>query len=333
MRIAGTEVNLKHKALEIYISGCREPHCPGCHNPELWDFSSGVDWKKVWPELKKKIFELKKSGLVDNIWLLGGDPLHQTLDELIAFMGCLRESALTIVVWTREYKIPASVASLANYIKTGPFVENGEAHVDPHLGITLANREQRMARVRIQDGTVQNMPEVKLDYANEREQSLEMPLNFEEVEKPVLNMPTFRVKVKKLRPDAVIPEYHRIGDAGFDLHAAEDVLIWPQSVKIVPTGLAMEIPYGLEMQIRLRSGASLHKSIILANAPGTVDSGYRGEIGIIVRNVSSEYVAIKKGERIAQGVLSPVAHASFTEVEELSDSERGSGGFGSTGNN
>lgn len=325
MKIAGTEVNLKHKALEIYLSGCKEPHCPGCHNPELWDFGVGVDWQNMWPELEKKIFELKKSRLISNIWLLGGDPLHQNLDELVIFMICLRTSDLKLMLWTREFLVPGHVARFVDYVKTGPYVAGCESYTDPCLGITLANREQRVAKVIVNDNALLNGPEITLMYDQNNNELCEG------IAGSGNHMPTAGIKVKKLHPDAVIPQYHRIGDAGFDLHAVEDVTIGPFDVQVVPTGLAMEIPFGLEMQIRMRSGASIRKTAVLANAPGTIDSGYRGEIGIIVRNVGPGYVLIRKGERIAQGVLSPIVCACFSEAEELSESERGEGGFGSTG--
>lgn len=141
------------------------------------------------------------------------------------------------------------------------------------------------------------------------------------------------VKVKKLHPDAVIPAYQKFGDSGFDFHALHDVEIPGGTAVIVPTGLAMAIPFGNELQIRPRSGMSLKYPIIVANSPGTVDSGYRGEIGIILRNLGFETITIKKGMRIAQGVIAPYILAEFTESEELEDTDRGSAGFGSTGNN
>lgn len=141
------------------------------------------------------------------------------------------------------------------------------------------------------------------------------------------------VKIKKLHPDAVIPEYQNPGDAGFDFHALHEVEIPGGAAVIAHTGLAMEIPDGFELQIRPRSGMSLKYPLIVANSPGTVDSGYRGEIGVIFRNLGFESITIKKGTRIAQGVLAACAEADFKEVEELCSTERGSGRFGSTGNN
>lgn len=141
------------------------------------------------------------------------------------------------------------------------------------------------------------------------------------------------LQVKKLCEDAIVPEYKMPGDAGFDLHAVRDVTAEPGSVAILPTGLAVAVPEGYEMQIRLRSGAALNTPLVLPNAPATIDSGYRGELGIIVRNLGDEPYTVRKGERIAQGVIAPVVKAVFLVVESLPPSERGEGGYGSTGKN
>lgn len=148
-----------------------------------------------------------------------------------------------------------------------------------------------------------------------------------------------KVKIKKLHADTVVPKYATPGSAGFDLAAIEDVEIMPGSTKLVKTGLSVEVPLGYELQVRPRSGTSLKTPIRVANSPGTVDSDYRGEVCVIVHNSSQncpQYgggitVHIKKGERIAQGVVAPVIQAEFEEVDELSDTNRGAGGFGSTG--
>lgn len=141
-----------------------------------------------------------------------------------------------------------------------------------------------------------------------------------------------KVKVKKLHPDAVLPRYATPGAAGFDLVSIEDVIIQPGDKKLIRTGLSMEIPLGYEMQVRPRSGLSLKTSLRIANSPGTVDSDFRGEVGVIAWNTSPDQpFVVCKGDRIAQGVIAPVIQASFEEVDELSDTERGAGGFGSTG--
>lgn len=144
-------------------------------------------------------------------------------------------------------------------------------------------------------------------------------------------MQSLVVPILKLRPNAVIPVYHAEGDAGFDLYACQDTIVPAFMPAVIPTGLAFAVPDGFEMQIRLRSGAALTTPLIVANAPGTIDSGYRGEVGIIVRNLSGADWLVREGERVAQGLIAPVYKAVFTEMEELPPSERGDRGFGSSG--
>lgn len=138
-----------------------------------------------------------------------------------------------------------------------------------------------------------------------------------------------KVKVVKSHPDAVIPEYKTEGAAGFDFHIIEDVTL-SNSSKVVPTGLKMEIPKGFELQIRPRSGLSLKTTLMIPNSPGTIDSDYRGEIGIIACSRGGKLINLKKGDRIAQGVIVPIEQVEFEQCEELSDTERGEGAYGST---
>lgn len=142
------------------------------------------------------------------------------------------------------------------------------------------------------------------------------------------------VKFKKLHPNAKLPTYAKPGDAGMDLYACldEKILVNPGHTKLIPTGLAMELPEGYEAQIRPRSGLAKDNNITVINSPGTVDFGYRGPIGILVINhhpCTGKY--IESGMRVAQMVVKPVEQSIIVEVEELSDSDRGEGGFGSTG--
>lgn len=144
------------------------------------------------------------------------------------------------------------------------------------------------------------------------------------------------IKIKKFNSQAIIPEYKTHGSAGFDLHALDEIAVYPGKTYLVRTGVGFEIPAGYELQIRPRSGMSLNTPIRLANTPGTIDSDYRGEVGIIVQNVSNSPIdayTIKKGERIAQGVLNKIEIVDFIEVEELPATGRGENGFGSTDNN
>ncbi len=142
-----------------------------------------------------------------------------------------------------------------------------------------------------------------------------------------------KIKVKKLHPKAVIPGYMTEYAAGMDLCTVIDapVALAPGERILLPTGLAMEIPQGYEGQVRPRSGLALKKGLALVNSPGTIDSDYRGEIGIIIINHGSEPVEFLPGDRIAQLIIAPVARASLVEVVELNDSVRSAGGFGHTG--
>ncbi len=139
------------------------------------------------------------------------------------------------------------------------------------------------------------------------------------------------LKVKRLIKDASVPSYHHRGDAGMDLAAAETITISPGEVKLVKTGIAIELPEGTEAQIRPRSGLALKHGITVLNSPGTIDQDYRGEIGVILINHSDSPFNVETGSRIAQLVVKPVLFVQVSEVNELSETIRGSDGFGSTG--
>ncbi|PFY16420.1 dUTP diphosphatase [Bacillus toyonensis] len=143
-----------------------------------------------------------------------------------------------------------------------------------------------------------------------------------------------RMKIKRLK-GVDLPKYAREFDAGFDLVVPEVTIIWPGETKVVPTGLAFKIPPGYELQVRPRSGMT--RDTKLRAAFGTVDSGYRGEVGVLVNHtekpisLNMQAHVIERGTRIAQGVIVAVITANFYEVDELSESERGNLGFESTG--
>ncbi len=128
-----------------------------------------------------------------------------------------------------------------------------------------------------------------------------------------------------------LPAYATAGAAGMDVVSAEDTVIAPGARHAVATGLAMAIPHGYEVQVRPRSGLALKHGITVPNTPGTIDSDYRGELKVILINHGTEDFAITRGDRVAQLVLAPVVQAAWVEVAELDATERGAGGFGSTG--
>lgn len=143
------------------------------------------------------------------------------------------------------------------------------------------------------------------------------------------------VRVRRL-PHAAglpLPEPASPGSAGLDLRAAvgEDVAIAPGERAVVPTGLVLEIPSGYEGQVRPRSGLALRHGLLVPNSPGTIDSDYRGELQVILFNLGREPFVVRRGDRVAQLVIAPVSRVAWQEAQTLEDSERGAGGFGSTG--
>jgi dUTP pyrophosphatase len=141
-----------------------------------------------------------------------------------------------------------------------------------------------------------------------------------------------RIPVRILDPELEMPRYASAGDAGLDLLAAEDVSLAPGQRAGVPTGIAVAIPVGYAGFVHARSGRALKEGLALANAPGLIDSGYRGEIKVIVVNLDpTSSIDIRRGDKVAQLVIQPVEEVELTAVDELPASQRGAGGFGSTG--
>lgn len=142
-----------------------------------------------------------------------------------------------------------------------------------------------------------------------------------------------KILIKKLKSNATIPEYKTLRASGFDVSACieHDVIIAPKSFALIPTGLAIEMPDGFEAQVRSRSGLALNNGIFVLNSPGTIDNDYRGEISAILANFSEIPFVVTYGMRIAQVVIAKYHQFEFKTVENLSNTDRGSGGFGSTG--
>ncbi|MFP5989821.1 dUTP diphosphatase [Helicobacter pylori] len=140
-----------------------------------------------------------------------------------------------------------------------------------------------------------------------------------------------KIKIQKIHPNALTPEYQTEGSSGFDLHAVEEVTIKPHSVGLVKIGICLSLEVGYELQVRTRSGLALNHQVMVLNSPGTVDNDYRGEIKVILANLSDKDFKVQVGDRIAQGVVQKTYKAEFIECERLDETSRGSGGFGSTG--
>ena len=140
-----------------------------------------------------------------------------------------------------------------------------------------------------------------------------------------------KLRVRRLSPDAIIPAYAHPGDAGLDLHAGENVALDPGVACLVSTGVAIELPEATEAQVRPRSGLALKHSVTVLNTPGTIDEGYRGEVGVVLINHGATTFHVTRGMRIAQLVVQKRWTVEVVEVDGLTDTTRGTGGFGSTG--
>ena len=139
------------------------------------------------------------------------------------------------------------------------------------------------------------------------------------------------VKFRKIDPAAILPSYAHPGDAGMDVRSVEELVVEPGGRKLVRTGLMMMLPPGYEAQVRPRSGLALKNGVTVLNTPGTIDEGYRGEVGVILANLGAEPFRVEKGAKIAQIVIAPCTRAEIVETAEIDETARGTGGFGSTG--
>ena len=139
------------------------------------------------------------------------------------------------------------------------------------------------------------------------------------------------LRFRKVHPDAVLPAYAHASDAGMDVRSVEDLAIAPGRRALVRTGLVMLLPPMYEAQVRPRSGLALKSGVTVLNTPGTIDSGYRGEVGVILVNLGEADFQVRKGDKIAQIVIAPVTQPEIVETDEVDETDRGEGGFGSTG--
>ena len=138
------------------------------------------------------------------------------------------------------------------------------------------------------------------------------------------------VKIQKIKDNAVVPSYAHKGDAGVDLYSTEDYVLSPGNKILVSTGIKIALPIGYEAQVRPKSGLALKHGLSIVNTPGTIDAGYRGEVGVIVINHGQDEYKIEKGNKIAQMVFNKIEEVNFEESGDLDDTSRGEGGLGST---
>ena len=202
---------------------------------------------------------------------------------------------------------------------------NNLGHFDPKIREEIAKQFEKIQS----DAGV----EIDEDYQQELEEMLGMSLD--DMEKEINIMSRSRtIKVELTNEDSVFPKYAYPSDSGFDLHAAEEVIIGPFGRALVPTGLKLSFEEGYEIQVRPKSGLAIKQGLTVLNTPGTVDQGYTGEIQVIVFNTNNTTVTIPKGMKVGQAVLCPVVqgkYVNFEPVDKVEDKDRGNNGFGSTG--
>jgi dUTP pyrophosphatase len=190
--------------------------------------------------------------------------------------------------------------------------------------------QKQFEQIKLQSGV-----EPEEDYIKELEDMFGMSLEDMNRETEI-NFKSKNLGVGLIHPDAVFPSYAYPSDSGFDLYSVSEIRIPKFGRALVPTGIRLSIPEGFEIQVRPKSGLALNQGLTVLNTPGTVDSGYNGEIKVIVFNTNNEKVTIGKGMKIAQAVLCPVMSGTFvnlTSIDEGENSDRGDSGFGSTGIN
>jgi dUTP pyrophosphatase len=186
---------------------------------------------------------------------------------------------------------------------------------------------------------IQEESGVYIDSDDEYQKELEdlIGMTYEEMNEDALKaIKTKNLKVELLNEDAKFPEYAYPSDSGFDLYSTVEVILQPFGRALVPTGIKLSIPDEYEIQVRPKSGLAINQGLTVLNTPGTVDSGYNGEIKVIIFNTNNISVTIPKGMKIAQAVLCPVVNGKYVnliQVDKINDGERGDNGFGSTGIN
>ena len=184
---------------------------------------------------------------------------------------------------------------------------------------------------------IQDEAGVNINEDDEYQKELEelIGMTYEEMnEDAIKTFKTKTLKVELLNSDAKFPEYAYPSDSGFDLFSTVEIILQPFGRALVPTGIKLSIPEEFEIQVRPKSGLAINQGLTVLNTPGTVDSGYNGEIKVIIFNTNNTSVTIPKGTKIAQAVLSPVVNGKYVDlvqVNKVSDGDRGDNGFGSTG--
>lgn len=249
-------------------------------------------------------------------------PADDSMDQLLAILDLPDKKFSEIYPKLNE--------TFVSVFKSKNFQQDVIRNIETYRNNNTINIEEEKAAIEELIGEINNDDSISDDKKNFIITLIETSAlsTYELLENP---RERIEVKIQKISDNAKLPAYAHPSDAGADIYAAEDITIEPRNTVVIKTGIKVAIPAGYEIQIRPRSGLSLKTALRIANAPGTIDSDYRGEIGVIMTNIGQTPEIIKVGDKIAQMVIAPIPMIKWVEVEELDTTERGEGGFGSTG--
>ena len=316
--------------VSLFVSGCRHK-CKNCFNSEAWDFDYG---EKFTNETLNELLEAIDKDYIEGFSLLGGEPFEpENQDGVLEILTAIKQKFPTKTVWCYTgflFDSQLLGGKVGNAQTVQKILEKIDVLVDGKFVEELKSLD-----LLFRGSSNQRIIDVKKSLAvgeviwlsGEWQRRMGSGNIYEQVKDMKLN-------IKKLNPNAVIPSYGTEFAAGADLYACtngETVTFQPGETKLIKTGLAMEIPEGYAGLIYARSGIANKRGLAPSNKVGVVDSDYRGEIMVSLHNHSTKTQEIADGERIAQMVIAPFLKVEYTEVEELTDTVRGEGGFGSTG--
>lgn len=321
----------------LFVSGCTH-HCKGCFNEIAWDFNYGTPFTE---ETIQEILDSMKPDYISGLTLLGGEPFeHNNQIGLLPLVKAVKEAYPNKDIWCfsgylfdkdilenmcEKWPETKELLSYIDVLVDGKFVEELK-----NLNLKFKGSENQRT-ILVQESLKENQVVLLFQITFQCTQQQNYSKKSYKKREDYITMQ--KMNIKKLLPEAVIPTYGSAYAAGADLYACMDAetTIQPGETQFIHTGIAMEIPEGLVGLVYARSGMACKKGLAPANKVGVIDSDYRGEIMVALHNHANEPVTISNGERIAQFVLTPYITADFNEVDELNDTVRGEGGFGSTG--
>lgn len=311
--------------VSLFVSGCTH-HCKGCFNEETWDFNYGKSFTR---ETIEQIIKALEPSYIWGLSLLGGEPFERPNQlALLPLVKAAKEAYPQKDIWCYSgYTLDEDI--LKTMIPKWPETAELLSYIDILVDGEFVE-EKKDLNLRFKGSTNQRIIKVKDTLESGSIVLWDDTPNYQE---NIMSQLQEKIQIKKLNEQAIIPTYGSASAAGADLYACikEAITFAPGETILVPTGLSMAIPIGYAGLIYARSGLATKKGLAPANKVGVVDADYRGEVMVPLHNHSTTPVAIEPNERIAQLIITPFLTGIFEETCELDETERGTGGFGSTG--